>query len=201
MNKAEADEELLLEHPGAWKPTPERRRSVVLLHTFLNIGFSLLLLTLWVRRNPIVQANSESGAVQDPSLGLFSPANDKVQYLHKQFTRSRGEDKSPYQGWPSDDIDALWKAQYIDGLLTTVDAETATKLPEQTSRFNWPGREDEYILTLDVFHQMHCLDVVRMALYRDRYDKHFYNPDGSVDYCKWLHIGKALALCSADHNY
>lgn len=36
---------------------------------------------------------------------------------------------------------------------------------------------------------MHCLDVVRMALYRDRYDKHFYYPNGTVDYCKWLHVG------------
>lgn len=31
-----------------------------------------------------------------------------------------------------------------------------------------------------------------MSLYRDRYDKHFYNPDGTVDYCKWLHVGQYL---------
>ncbi|KAF4625988.1 hypothetical protein G7Y89_g12180 [Cudoniella acicularis] len=195
MDKREPDEEFLLEHSSVWEPTTKRRLPLVLIYTLINIAFSLLVLTTWLRQRP---------SLQDPSLRLFSPANDDVQYLHQKFTRSRGEDKSPYQGWPNDDIDALWRAQYFDGLLTTVDEATAMKLPEETSRFNWPSREDEYILTLDVFHQMHCLDVVRMALYRDRYDKHFYNPDGSVDYCKWLHIDHCVdqvrqaIMCAAD---
>ncbi len=75
------------------------------------------------------------------------------------------------------------------GMLATVDAQTAARLPEKTERLAVRGREHEYVITLDVFHQIHCLDVVRMALYRDRYDKHFYLPNGTVDYCKWLHVG------------
>ena len=75
-------------------------------------------------------------------------------------------------------------------MLSTVDGQTAGRLPNKTERLAVPGRENEFIITLDVFHQLHCLDVVRMALYRDRYDKHFYFPNGTVDHCKWLHVGR-----------
>lgn len=84
----------------------------------------------------------------------------------------------------------------VVGMLTTIDGSMAELLPEETERLPTVGREDEYAVTLDVFHQMHCLDIVRMALYRDRYDKHFYNSDGSVDHCKWLHVGKCLVFPS-----
>ena len=33
----------------------------------------------------------------------------------------------------------------------------AAKLPDSTARLPVAGRENEYIVTLDVFHQMHCL--------------------------------------------
>lgn len=34
---------------------------------------------------------------------------------------------------------------------------------------NIPGNEDHYLVGLDVFHQLHCLDNVRKALWPDRY--------------------------------
>lgn len=85
-------------------------------------------------------------------------------------------------------------------MLSVIDAKTAGLLPENTERLPLEGREGEYIITLDVFHQMHCLDIIRRSLYRDRYDKHFYFPNGTVDHCKWLHVGmlplvKAASLC------
>lgn len=84
-------------------------------------------------------------------------------------------------------------------MLSAIDAETAALLPEKTERLPVKGRENEFVVTLDVFHQMHCLDVVRMALYRDRYDKHFYLPNGTVDYCKWLHVGTSI-FAPLDHS-
>jgi len=38
------------------------------------------------------------------------------------------------------------------------------RLPDTTERLAVPGCEDEYVLALDVFHHMHCLDIVRMVL-------------------------------------
>ncbi|KAH8888127.1 hypothetical protein GQ53DRAFT_826684 [Thozetella sp. PMI_491] len=143
-------------------------------------------------------AGAFSGRSIDPLLQVY------FEYLPVQFNRSRGEDKTPFQGWPTDEIDRTWADSYISGMLSTVDGKTAELLPEKTERLPVEGREDEFVVTLDVFHQMHCLDVVRMALYRDRYDKHFYFPNGTVDYCKWLHVDHCIdqvrqaLICSAD---
>lgn len=136
----------------------------------------------------------------------LAPVNHLVEYVPTQFKRSRGEDKTLYQGWPSDEIDRQWEDSYSGlwpncpsrnrtepntaGMLSTIDAKTAGLLPENTERLPLEGREDEFVVTLDIFHQMHCLDIIRMSLYRDRYDKHIYFPNGTVDYCKWLHVGK-----------
>ncbi|KAJ6437215.1 slyX domain-containing protein [Purpureocillium lavendulum] len=150
----------------------------------------------------IYQTNSHGS--NDPTLRLYSPANHLVEYVTRKFNRSRGDDKTPFQGWPTDEIDQTWAESYIPGLLSTLDPDTASQLPEQTERLPLKGRESEYIVTLDAFHQMHCLDIVRMALYRDRYDKHFYYPNGTVDYCKWLHVDHCLdqvrqaLMCQAD---
>ena len=165
------------------KNSASRWRSVFWLQSGLNLFLVLLVVYLASR------LNSTTSSDGDPSLQLYSPANDAVEYEFKQFNRSRGVDKTPWQGWPSDEIDQMWNDLYMPGIITTVDANEAKLLPEETQRLAWPGREDEYLVTLDIFHQMHCLDVVRMALYRDRYDFHFYTKNGSVDYCKWLHVG------------
>ncbi|KAI1184162.1 hypothetical protein F5B17DRAFT_413218 [Nemania serpens] len=152
----------------------------------------------------LVTARFFTRVAVDPSLQLYSPVNHLVEYIPHKFNRSRGEDKTPFQGWPNDEIDRTWAESYQVGMLTTIDGSMAKLLPEETERLPTVGREDEYAVTLDVFHQMHCLDIVRMALYRDRYDKHFYKPDGSVDYCKWLHVDHCLdqvrqaLICSAD---
>ncbi|KAI1119425.1 hypothetical protein F5Y14DRAFT_395250 [Nemania sp. NC0429] len=162
---------------------------------FLVAVVSLVLVTTRLFTNRVVV---------DPSLQLYSPVNHLVDYIPVQFNRSRGEDKTPFQGWPNDEIDRTWSESYQAGMLTTIDGSMAELLPEGTERLPTVGREDEYAVTLDVFHQMHCLDIVRMSLYRDRYDKHFYKPDGSVDYCKWLHVDHCLdqvrqaLLCNAD---
>lgn len=43
------------------------------------------------------------------------------------------------------------------GLFTYIDEETASLLPNVTSRVAEPGLEDQYMVVLDVFHQLHCL--------------------------------------------
>ncbi|KAH0528012.1 hypothetical protein TsFJ059_002926 [Trichoderma semiorbis] len=166
---------------------------ILLCALLINIGGLLLQL----HRVP-------SGVQKDPSLQLYSPVNDLVEYVPHLFNRSRGEDKTKFQGWPTDEIDDNWASLYSPGMLSAIDAHTASLLPERTARLPLEGRENEYVMTLDIFHQMHCLDVVRMALYRDRYDKHFYFPNGTVDYCKWSHVDHCLdqvrqaLICQAD---
>lgn len=43
----------------------------------------------------------------------------------------------------------------------------AAQLPNCTTRI--PGDDNGYIVGLDVFHQLHCLNHLRKTLYPDRY--------------------------------
>lgn len=172
------------------------RASLVVSCILTSVATAIL---CWILYQPL-----SPDVVKDPSIQLYSPANEYVEYVPHVFQRSRGDDKTPFQGWPTDEIDRTWQKSYVPGIVSVIDGETASLLPEQTERLAIEGREDQYVMTLDVFHQMHCLDVVRMALYRDRYDKHFYFPNGTIDYCKWLHVDHCLdqvrqaLMCSAD---
>jgi hypothetical protein len=76
--------------------------------------------------------------------------------------------------------------QYIADILSVgvswIDAEAASKLPNTTTSL--PNDPDRYIVELDVFHQLHCLNSVRKAMYRDRYKNDwtdFYS-NGVVNY-------------------
>lgn len=44
---------------------------------------------------------------------LPAPVNHLVKYEAHQFNRSRGDDKTPFQGWPSDEIDRTWQDSYL----------------------------------------------------------------------------------------
>ncbi|KAI9038103.1 oxidase ustYa family protein [Aspergillus affinis] len=135
---------------------------------------------------------------------LYSPVEREIEFETKRFYRSRGGDKSPYQGWPSDEIDQLWKDSYVRGLNTYVTADEAGPLLEETLRVPVPGRENEFMVVLDVFHQLHCLDVIRQSWYPKRYGRGMYHPNGTLDYCQWLHYDHCLdqirqaLMCAAD---
>ncbi|KAF7865303.1 hypothetical protein EAF04_006280 [Stromatinia cepivora] len=135
---------------------------------------------------------------------IYSPGNQLVEYKLKRFYRSRGDDLSPYQGWPDDDKDRLWLEAYNPGLFSHIDAESAALLTSKTSRVAQPGLEDRYMVVLDVFHQLHCLNFVREAFYPERYGRSLYYPNGTLNYCIWRHIDHCIdhvrqsLMCSAD---
>jgi len=54
-----------------------------------------------------------------------------------------------------------------------------------------PG-SDDYLIELDVFHQLHCLNDLRKAFYPDRYPGKWPYLDGKVDYksITFMHWGK-----------
>ena len=50
-----------------------------------------------------------------------------------------------------------------------------------------PGEEDAYITGLEVYHQLHCLDLLRKQLYPDRYGAdRGMTPEGKREY--WIHL-------------
>lgn len=82
-------------------------------------------------------------------------------------------------------------------MLSIIDAKTASLFPDATARLLVEGRENEFAMTLGVFHHLHCLDVIRMALYRDHYNRSFYLPNGTIDHCKWVKENVMVSSCWA----
>ncbi|KZF23303.1 hypothetical protein L228DRAFT_267312 [Xylona heveae TC161] len=80
-----------------------------------------------------------------------------------------------YTGEPSDELDARWKSLFrVDGVdLRGVEAETI-----RGKTYEKPGGWS--IVGIDVFHQLHCLNMLRQGLRRDYYTKHDPEPAYTV---------------------
>ncbi|KAL4256453.1 ustYa family protein [Pleurotus pulmonarius] len=97
---------------------------------------------------------------------VYSPAQDIVQYEIKRFnTGFMDEHPTVFQGPPTDAMDEAWRELYERGVSYLL-PEEANQLKELT--IHAPG-SNVFIGGLDVFHQLHCLDMVRMAAYPARY--------------------------------
>ncbi|KIJ63431.1 hypothetical protein HYDPIDRAFT_92696 [Hydnomerulius pinastri MD-312] len=111
-----------------------------------------------------------------------APANGAVEWVSKRFDDVW--DISIYNGPPSPTVDAAWEALYTHGIMQLPRSE-ADRLPNKTAPI--PGDEDNYIFTLDVFHQLHCLNNVRQALHPEYYDEAYYVSKGLHNPMK-LHV-------------
>ncbi|KAH8594158.1 hypothetical protein B0O99DRAFT_626048 [Bisporella sp. PMI_857] len=130
---------------------------------------------------------------------LYSPAQEAVRYRPVWFTDGV-YDKTKYMG-SSPEVDEAWRNEYSFGLVR-ITKDQASKLPSQTSQI--PGDTDHYIVGLEVFHQLHCLNAIRKAL-----DPEYYNitldsmaPDdrseqrAHLDHC--LELLRQATMCHSD---
>ncbi|POS70315.1 hypothetical protein DHEL01_v211291 [Diaporthe helianthi] len=94
-----------------------------------------------------------------------------------------------YQGFPNDELDARWEDLYAAPMNNAVEKEKAMKLANKTLHVPLPGYEDKYMMLLDVFHQLHCLDEFRKLLYPKHYNSSFLASDGvHLKYWDWYHM-------------
>ena len=109
-----------------------------------------------------------------------------MKYKHVVFTQGFRNEKSKYQGPPSEAVDAAWedlygKDSYIElkpGAcpltlelaefgVSRIDKASADQLINRTSEI--PDDRGYYMTALDVFHQLHCLNNVRKAVWPEYY--------------------------------
>ncbi|KAH8901446.1 hypothetical protein GQ53DRAFT_814903 [Thozetella sp. PMI_491] len=140
---------------------------------------------------------------QDPSIGLWSPAQDEVKYKVVEFGKYF-DPQSPYTATPTPEIDAMWEELYNFGI-TGISPEEASQLYEPTVHL--PHDNRTYVVSLGVFHQLHCVNHLRRALYPDEYPGLWeYNEDGTVNHntilsLHWNHcidILRQTLMCHAD---
>ena len=135
----------------------------------------------------------------------LAPAQDIIKYETKVFAENFVT-KGPYMGseqdgLPTNTTDDFWEELYqrtcwilsswysmflsvadLDGL-SSISGKEASRIPNRTTLI--PETENNYVVELDVFHQLHCLNAVRKTLYPERYWDEFddyYLEDGSRNY-------------------
>ncbi|ESK90002.1 hypothetical protein Moror_7932 [Moniliophthora roreri MCA 2997] len=107
---------------------------------------------------------------------LYSPVNHLLEEKTVQFHSAVGKDTTIYMGEPSPEVDKAWDDLYGFGVNRILKHE-ADQLPVKTVRIS--GDPSHYIVQLDVFHQLHCLNIIRKALHRDYYE-HLHADSGHM---------------------
>ncbi|EFX04069.1 hypothetical protein CMQ_997 [Grosmannia clavigera kw1407] len=135
---------------------------------------------------------------------LYSPAQDAVEYEVHKFHLGLDTDLTEYQGEPSPELDRRWSELYNVGI-NLIPLESARQLPNRTILF--PHDEQRrYLVELDVFHQLHCLNMIRKALRPDYYKPHLPGPQPGdedellgpqhIDHC--VDALRQSLMCNAD---
>ncbi|KAI3337573.1 hypothetical protein HD806DRAFT_518387 [Xylariaceae sp. AK1471] len=127
------------------------------------------------------------------------PLNSRIKFSGALTWNARGilvMDHPPgekiWVGDPNPDIDALWDG-FEDIWNVLLDGEEAEIIRDKTLMYN-----GYWITGLDVFHQLHCLDTLRRALYPDYYPReasrrtHLLHQEHCVDYLR------QAIMCHAD---
>jgi len=124
----------------------------------------------------------------------YSPAREAVKYVSGTFNATQGMD-SGYIG-TSNETEEMWNWVTVDmgdQMITQHELKLVNK-PEDSIKTKDPrtGKEG-YRIGLEVFHQLHCLNLIRKSTYRDHYD-------GKGDFAEKdeakirTHLGKSMTL-------
>ncbi|KIH91993.1 hypothetical protein SPBR_09083 [Sporothrix brasiliensis 5110] len=95
---------------------------------------------------------------------------DVVEYEVRKFRLGLDGDETEYQGKPSPELDRRWNGLYEMGI-NLITKDMAARLPNKTILFPH-DKQRRYLVELDVFHQLHCLNMVRKALHPEYYEPH-----------------------------
>ncbi|KAB5563094.1 hypothetical protein GE09DRAFT_1219675 [Coniochaeta sp. 2T2.1] len=133
---------------------------------------------------------------KDPSLGVYSPVNHLVEY-HIANVSTGFMTKTPYMGFPTDETDKLWEDLYQFGD-SFISEEEAKKLAYPTVH---EMETKNYLVELEVFHQLHCLNDIRKAFYPERYPGKWPYKEDRVTINRNKHcidILRGTLMCNAD---
>ncbi|KAH8093877.1 hypothetical protein BXZ70DRAFT_897114 [Cristinia sonorae] len=153
---------------------------------------------VWVKSRPLCPVNPVFPQV------LYSPAQEALEYQPKTFTMGFGKkSRTIYQMDPSPEVDKAWDDLYNEFGLSKIPKEQARLLPNKTLPI--PGDEQNYAVGLAVFHQLHCLNILRQGLYADYYRDPVTGAIGLIPADEWEdHMSHCMdnirqsLMCAAD---
>ncbi|KAM3498346.1 hypothetical protein MY11210_009677 [Beauveria gryllotalpidicola] len=95
---------------------------------------------------------------------VWSPAASALRNIHEIFPNAFS-DKTQFMGAPSPKLDRIWENHY--DLTTGISDQEAEQLTVPTIEF--PEGSGSYIVLLDIFHSLHCLNSLRKSLHPEYY--------------------------------
>ncbi|KAJ7479760.1 hypothetical protein FB451DRAFT_1131033 [Mycena latifolia] len=125
-----------------------------------------------------------------PEAG-YSPAQHMIEYRTVKFHRGLQGDIPIYERSPSAEVDQAWEELY---------AYAASRVPKsevvKMTNTTWPilHEEGNYVLALDVFHQLHCLDIIRQQVHPG----HNYTRQSPVHLRHCIGAIRQALMCYAD---
>ncbi|KAG1728438.1 hypothetical protein EDB19DRAFT_1746780 [Suillus lakei] len=192
------DDEKLLDDVQRFgvEPRPKSRTLRLWLTHGVLICTSVLFFTLWMR--------TPSTYLRDiPSI--YSPASVVVEPMIVRFNGTL-DFPSIYRGPPSPEIDAAWNriSRHVGITRMTHEEMLKAGVTDFRSKVRYPDKiGGGYMVSLEVGHQLHCLNLLRKASWLEYYgsiDTSFRNTPEVVrqhlDHC--LEMTRQNIMCNAD---
>ncbi|KAJ5028235.1 hypothetical protein J3E71DRAFT_379162 [Bipolaris maydis] len=188
--------------------TSQRRQNFVWLTLFNLFIFVISMLsmvcTVMSQRDP----SGNTAAQLMDQFGVFSPLMHKVEYSRTQFNFASPVNSSKYVGI-TDDVDDAWVelAFLPDQLVSKADYSRLHKPTTDAIEATDPKTgETGYRVGVEVFHQLHCLNLLRMATYPEHYTKVSWSDTNRpaeqvrthLDHC--IETLRVNLMCFADVN-
>lgn len=186
----------------------DKRRTQFLWLTFFNLFLFVvsaltLVCTTMSQRSPSKHATAK---LMD-EFGLFSPAMNVVEYERVKFELPNPLNSSKYVGI-TDDVENAWMdiAYLPDQMVSVKDFPKLQKPTDSLMATDPRTGETGYRVGLEVFHQLHCLNLLRMSTYPDYYPKLWWsdtndkaeNVRAHLDHC--IEILRMNLMCLSDIN-
>lgn len=153
----EADVGLLQSGARYRLPKPRSAKTIIRLQwiviAFLSI--TVLLSSFGINKHSFTAVNEFNDHV-------FSPVQHLLRYRNVVYVAGFGTELSEYQGAPSPENDAAWSDLYNFGISRISKSDAAQLANKTVPIANDPG---QYAVSLDVFHQLHCLNMVRKRVW------------------------------------
>ncbi|ORY18498.1 hypothetical protein BCR34DRAFT_473215 [Clohesyomyces aquaticus] len=176
--------------------------------TFLNlflftISVLVLICAIFSQRTTSIH----SAAKLMENFNIFSPAMHIVEYQRLKFELPNPINQSKYVGMSEEAGNAWMDITYLPDQLISVDDMPKLQKPLNSLKVTDPRTgETGYRVAFEVFHQLHCLNMLRMATYPDHFsqlaimvsDDDISNARAHLDNC--IETLRMSLMCSADVN-
>ncbi|KAF2501409.1 hypothetical protein BU16DRAFT_451673 [Lophium mytilinum] len=125
-----------------------------------------------------------------------APVHDAIRFHDVVYASGFRSQVTKFQGPPTVEVEQAWEELY-PSTITRISAIEAAKLVNKTVRI--PDDPENYLVSIDVFHQMHCLNIIRKKVWGvvpDTYVEEKMLELEHVDHC--VDSIRQSLMCSGD---